>query len=181
MSAALMGPDSVSPHLDYPTRETKLPLMASISGRIVNFMSRNLPGLGRMGAQRQLAQFRASSGQKGNLLMGRPIFVLDVVGRKSGESRPVPLMLVRRGDDVLICGSNGGNPVAPNWYKNLAAAGEAHVEIDRDRWAVDYRELEDGPERDECWKLLTAGYPDFATYQELTDRKLPVGVLSRKS
>ena len=25
--------------------------------------------------------------------------------------------------------------------------------------------------------LLVAGYPDFATYQELTDRRLPVAVL----
>lgn len=144
-------------------------------------MSRRLPGLGKAGAQRQLAQFRASSGRKGNVMMGKPIFVLDVVGRKSGESRAVMLMLIRRGDDLLICGSNGGNPEAPNWYKNLASAGEAHVEVDQDRWAIDYRELEDGPEREECWKLLTAGYPDFGTYQELTSRHLPVGVLSRKS
>ncbi len=113
--------------------------------------------------------------------MGRPIFLLDVVGRKSGEPRPVMLMLIRRGDDLLICGSNGGNPEAPNWYKNLAAAGEAYVEVGDERWAVNYRELEEGPERQECWKLLTAGYPDFASYQGFTDRRLPVGVLSRKA
>ncbi len=69
----------------------------------------------------------------------------------------------------------------PNWYKNLSAAGEAHVEVGQDRWAVDYRELDEGPEREQCWKLLIAGYPDFASYQELTNRRLPVGVLGRKS
>jgi deazaflavin-dependent oxidoreductase (nitroreductase family) len=148
---------------------------------MVNFMSRRLPGLGKMGAKRQLQQFRASRGSKGNMMMGRPIFVLDVVGRSSGESRPVMLMLVRRGDDLLVCGSNGGNPQAPNWYRNLLAAGEAHVEVDADRWAVDFRELEEGDEREECWKLLTAGYPDFGSYQELTTRRLPVGVLTRKA
>lgn len=147
----------------------------------MNFMSRRLPQLGRLGAKQQLAQFRASSGSKGNMLMGKPIFILDVVGRKSGEARPVPLMLVRRGDDLLVCGSNGGNPKAPNWYNNLAAAGKAHVEVADERWAVTHRELEDGPERDECWKLLIAGYADFATYQELTNRHLPVGVLSRSA
>jgi deazaflavin-dependent oxidoreductase (nitroreductase family) len=154
--------------------------MASITGRIVNFMSRRLPALGRAAAQRQLEQFRASKGSRGNKLMGRPVFVLDVVGRKSGESRPVMLMLVRRGDDLLVCGSNGGNPEAPNWYKNLAAAGNAYVEVGSERWAVTHRELADGPERDECWKLLVAGYPDFASYQELTTRHLPVAVLARK-
>ncbi len=66
------------------------------------------------------------------------------------------------------------------YEKNLAAAGEAHVEVGADRWAVSMRELDDGPERDECWALACAGYPDFASYQELTDRKIPVAVLSRK-
>ncbi len=155
--------------------------MPSLSGRLINFFSRRLPGLGKMGAQRQLEQFRASRGSKGNKLMGRPVFVLDVVGRTSGEPRPVMLMLVRRGDDLLVCGSNGGNPQAPNWYKNLSSAGEAHVEVGADRWAVDFRELEEGDEREECWKLLTAGYPDFASYQELTSRRLPVGVLTRRA
>ena len=79
-----------------------------------------------------------------------------------------------------MTGSYGGNPKAPNWYKNLLAAGEAHVEVGPDRWPVDFRQLEEGPEREECWKLLCAAYPDFASYQELTDRRLPVGILSRK-
>ena len=155
--------------------------MASFSGRLINFVSRRIPGLGKMGARRQLEQFRASRGSKGNKLMGRPVFVLDVVGRTSGESRPVMLMLVRRGDDLLVCGSNGGNPQAPNWYKNLLSAGEAHVEVGADRWAVDFRELGEDDEREKCWKLLTAGYPDFASYQELTNRRLPVGVLTRRT
>ena len=155
--------------------------MASITGRLVNLMSRHLPGLGRKGTQRQVAQFRSSDGKKGNKMMGKPIFLLDVVGRKSGESRPVMLMLVHRRDDLLVMGSNGGNPAAPNWYKNLVAAGEAHVELDGDRWAVDVRELEAGAERDDCVQLLVAGYPDFASYQELTDRLLPVALLSRKA
>lgn len=133
-----------------------------------------------MGTRRQIKQFRSSKGAKGNAFMGKPVFLLDVVGRSSGEPRPVMLMLVRRGDDLLVAGSNGGNPESPNWFKNLVAAGEAHVEVGADRWAVTVRELDEGAERDECWKLLVAGYPDFASYQELTDRRIPVAVLERK-
>jgi len=144
-------------------------------------MSRRVPKLMQRGRERQVDQFRASKGAKGNKLMGKPVFVLDVVGRQSGESRPVALMLVRRGDDLIVTGSYGGNPKAPNWYKNLLAAGEAHVEVGPDRWAVDFRQLDEGPEREECWKLLCDAYPDFASYQELTDRRLPVATLSRKS
>jgi len=146
---------------------------------MVNFMSKRLPGLGRRGTLRQIEQFRSSNGEKGNKMMGKPIFLLDVVGRKSGESRPVMLMLVHRGDDLVVVGSNGGNPDTPNWYKNLSAAQGGHVEVGSDRWAVDMRELADGEERDECWALACAGYPDFASYQELTDRKIPVAVLAR--
>ncbi len=147
---------------------------------MVNFMSRRLPWMGRSGTNRQIKQFRASKGSKGSKLLGKPTFILDVVGRKSGESRPVMLMLARRGDDLVVVGSNGGNPITPNWYRNLIAAGEAHVEVGPDRWAVTAREIDDGPERDDCWDLACAVYPDFASYQELTERKIPVAVLARQ-
>jgi deazaflavin-dependent oxidoreductase (nitroreductase family) len=153
--------------------------MASLSGRVVNFMSRRLPGLTKLGTRRQVDQFRSSGGTKGNMLMGKPVFLLDVVGRSSGESRPVMLMLVERGDDLVVIGSNGGNPVAPNWYKNLMAAGTAQVQVGGDTWTVTPRELEGGAERDECWDLACAAYPDFASYQELTDRRIPVVLLER--
>ena len=99
--------------------------MASLTGRIANFMSRNFPGLARSGGDRHVEQYRASKGKKSNKFLGRPVFLLDVVGRKSGKSVPVMLMLVRRGDDLLVCGSFGGNPKTPGWCLNLAAAGEA--------------------------------------------------------
>lgn len=153
--------------------------MASVSGRLVNFMSRRLPGLGKRGTRRQVDQYRSSGGTKGDALMGKPVFLVDVVGRKSGESRPVMLMLVERDDDLVVIGSNGGNPVAPNWYRNLVAAGTAEVQVAADTWTVTPRELDEGPERDECWDLAVAAYPDFATYQELTDRRIPVVLLER--
>lgn len=153
--------------------------MASLTGRAANILSRYLPALGRYGTKRQIRQFRESNGTKGNSLRGMPVFLLDVVGRTSGEPRPVMLMLTRRGDDLIVVGSNGGNPEAPNWYKNLMASRTAHVEVSGDRWAVTPRLLEEGSERDECWDLAVAAYPDFGSYQELTDRRLPVVVLER--
>jgi F420H(2)-dependent quinone reductase len=153
--------------------------MASLSGRLANFLSKHLSGLGRMGTERHVKQFRESNGAKGAEFRGRPVFLLDVVGRSSGELRPVMLMLVRDGDDLLVCGSNGGNPTAPNWYKNLSAAGGADVQVPGERWKVMFRELHEGEKRDIAWTTLVDAYPDFASYQELTDRRLPVAVLSR--
>ena len=154
--------------------------MASLSGRAANFLSKHFPRLGAMGTRRHIERYRESQGEKGSDFMGKPVFLLDVVGRSSGEPRPVMLMLVRRDDDLVVVGSNAGNSETPNWFRNLMAAGEAHVEVGADRWAVTAPELEEGPERQECWDLAVAGYPDFGSYQELTDRRIPVGLLERR-
>jgi deazaflavin-dependent oxidoreductase (nitroreductase family) len=152
--------------------------MASLTGRAANFMSRRFPHLVAKGTHKQVAQYKASNGAKGNKMFGKPVFLLETVGRKSGEPRPVMLMLTRRGDDLIVVGSNGGNPVTPNWYKNLMAAEQTEVQVGPDRWWTTAREV-DGAERNECWALAAKAYPDFDTYQELTDRVIPVAVLER--
>ena len=141
-------------------------------------MSRHLPKLGAWGTRRQVEQYRSSGGTKGNDMFGKPVFLVEAVGRKTGEPRPVMLMLVERGDDLIVVGSNGGHPVTPNWYRNLIAAEKTEVQVGADRWWTTAREVE-GEERDECWKLAAKAYPDFDTYQELTDRRIPVAVLER--
>lgn len=151
--------------------------MPSITGRVANFFSRRFPAIGRAATARQVRQFTSSNGRKGNRLLGKPTFLLDVVGRSSGRPRPVMLMHVPRGDDLIVVGSNAGNADTPNWYRNLMAAGGAEVQVGSDRWTVSARELDDGPERDECWALAVDAYPDFGSYQELTDRRTPVAVL----
>ncbi|MEL7208874.1 MAG: nitroreductase/quinone reductase family protein, partial [Actinomycetota bacterium] len=47
--------------------------------------------------------------------------------------------------------------------------------------AVTPRELDEGEERDECWGIAAEAYPDFDSYQELTDRRIPVVLLERAS
>jgi deazaflavin-dependent oxidoreductase (nitroreductase family) len=153
--------------------------MASLVGRFSHFMSTRMKGVTDAMTRRQVARYRASDGAKANTLMGKPVFLLDVVGRTSGQPRPVMLMLARRGGDLLVCGSNGGNPKTPNWYRNLTAAGRAGVQVGAERWDVIVRELPEGDEREECWRLLVAAWPQFESYQELTERRLPVAVLER--
>ncbi len=88
------------------------------------------------------------------------------------------LIQTRRGDDIVVGGSNGGNHRTPAWYLNLRAAGRASVHAGGERWDVTFREVE-GDEREDCWTRLVAAYPDFATYQRLTERRIPVAVLER--
>jgi deazaflavin-dependent oxidoreductase (nitroreductase family) len=147
------------------------------SARFTNLVARRFPALGRNATARQVAKYRSSDGKKGNTIVGRPVFLLDVVGRSSGERRPVMLIHVPRGDDLVVVASAGGSDTTPNWYKNLLAAGGADVQVGADRWSVAARELEDGPERDECWTLANAVYPGFDSYQQFTERRIPVAVL----
>lgn len=153
--------------------------MASVTGRTANFLSTRLDPVVRALARNQVRLFRLTHGRLFNKFLRKPALVIDVVGRSSGEPRPVMLMRIERGDDFVVCGSNGGNPRTPNWYRNLQAAGEAFVEIPGERIETTFREVTEADERAECWALLTAGYPDFASYQELTDRVLPIGLLER--
>ena len=150
----------------------------TVTGRLANFGSKRLGPLARLQGRLHVRLYRRFGGRRWTRWLGRPVFCLTVAGRVSGEPRSVMLMLVRRGDDLLVCGSNGGNPVTPNWYRNLVAAGEATVTVGPDSWLVTAREVQ-GSERDGCWQLLCEAYPDFATYQACTDRVLPVAVLER--
>ena len=118
-----------------------------------------------------MAKHRSGGGRKGNTLVGRPVFLLDVVGRSGGERRPVMLMYVPRGEDLVVIGSGAGSAATPNWHRNLTAAGGAEVQVGADRWSVAARELEDGSERDECWSLAADVYPGFDSYRRFTDRQ----------
>ncbi len=150
----------------------------TVTGRLANLGSRWLgpiaPAVGRL----HVRLYRRFGGRRWSRWLGRPVFCLTVTGRVSGEPRPVMLMLVRHGDDLLVCGSNGGHPQTPNWYRNLMATGEATVTVGPESWLVTAREVH-GSERDACWTTLCEAYPDFTTYQACTDRLLPVAVLER--
>ena len=54
------------------------------------------------------------------------------------------------------------------------------MQVGADRWSVAVRELEDGPERDEAWTLANTVYPGFDSYQQFTERRIPIAVIERR-
>ena len=131
-----------------PTSEGKPNKMSNITDRVAarltNLVARRFPSIGRRATESHVEAYRSSGGRKRNTLVGRPVFLLDVVGRSSGASRPVMLMYVPRGDDLIVVGSAGGSATTPNWYKNLMAAGGGDVQVGGDRWSVTAREVAGG-------------------------------------
>ena len=112
-------------------------------------------------------------------IAGLPNLNLTVKGKKSGIERTTPLLCVPDGDTILIAGSYFGGPKMPLWVGNLRAAdGAAKVEFRKERFAVHATELSD-PERAEAWKVMLRTWPNYAKYEECTDRLIPVFRLER--
>lgn len=105
-----------------------------------------------------------------------PTLLLEHTGRKSGRTLVSPLVYMEDGPDVIVVASQGGRDQHPQWYRNLVANPEAHIEIGSHRRPV--RAVTASPqERTRLWPKLVETYADFDTYQAWADREIPVIVL----
>ncbi|MCW2547384.1 MAG: putative nitroreductase [Mycobacterium sp.] len=108
---------------------------------------------------------------------GLPNLVLTVTGRKSGLPRSTPLLCVPDGARVLVAGSNFGGPKEPLWVKNIEADPHVSVRIhgvETQRVAT----MLEGEDRAQAWKAMLEVWPNFAKYEERTDRAIKVFQLS---
>ena len=130
-------------------------------------------------ARKQAELYESSGGTKGTTLRGMPVVVLWTVGAKSGKIRKTPLMRVEHDGDYAVVASLGGAPQHPVWYHNVVA--NPHVELQDGPERHDYTAREvTGEEKALWWERAVAAYPDYASYQERTDREIPVFVLERR-
>ena len=130
-----------------------------------------------------VAEFRANEGRVGGPFAGAPMIVVHHVGRSSGKEYITPLVyLPGEGDDdaVYIFASKGGAPENPEWYRNLAAAGQATVEVGTSTYPVTITEVH-GDERDRIYAEQVKHMPGFGEYEEKTKgiRVIPVLRLTR--
>ena len=124
----------------------------------------------------QTEQILSSGTTDGVTINGRPVVLLTTRGVKSGKLRKVPLMRVEDGGTYAIVASLGGAPQHPQWYHNVVA--DPHVELQDGTETRDYRAREVfGDEKAVWWERAVAAYPDYADYQQKTDRQIPVFVL----
>jgi deazaflavin-dependent oxidoreductase (nitroreductase family) len=105
-----------------------------------------------------------------------PTLLLEHRGRKTGRVLVTPLLYMFDGPDVVIVASQGGRPEHPQWYRNLVAGPDVHIEIGADRRAV-RAVVADAEERARLWPKLVELYADFANYQSWTEREIPVVIL----
>jgi deazaflavin-dependent oxidoreductase (nitroreductase family) len=115
-------------------------------------------------------------------MMGFSALILTTVGAKSGAERSNPVgWFPGKDGGRLIVASAAGATRNPAWYHNIAAhPDQVRIEVDGRTIPVTAEQLH-GPERDEAWQQIVAAAPRFATYQEKTDRQLPVILLTERA
>jgi deazaflavin-dependent oxidoreductase (nitroreductase family) len=79
-----------------------------------------------------------------------------------------------------VVASNGGDDKHPAWLHNLKANPEVEIQIGRDRQKARARVVEPSdPDYDRLWKIVNDNNGDrYTSYQERTDRPIPVVVLT---
>jgi deazaflavin-dependent oxidoreductase (nitroreductase family) len=108
------------------------------------------------------------------------VLLLDHRGRKSGRLHTTPLLYMHDGADTVVVASQGGLPKHPQWYLNLRAHPDTHIQIRADRRPVRARTA-DPEERSRLWPLLLDVYADFELYQSWAEREIPVVILQPRS
>lgn len=135
------------------------------------------PDISLMGDE-HVAKYRETDGEVGYEWNGATCLLLTTTGRSSGEPRTVPLIFAADGERCIVVASKGGAPEHPQWYRNLAVTPTVQVQVKGDRFAATARTVE-SDERDRCWALATACWPNYDEYVKRTTRVIPVVVLER--
>jgi deazaflavin-dependent oxidoreductase (nitroreductase family) len=124
-----------------------------------------------------VAAYRETGGETGYLWNGVPTLLLTVTGRQSGQARTSALIFGQDGDDFLVVASMGGAPMHPQWYKNLLATPSAEIQVKAEVTPVVARTAT-ADEKPRLWEIMREVWPNYDTYQERTEREIPVVILS---
>jgi deazaflavin-dependent oxidoreductase (nitroreductase family) len=125
-----------------------------------------------------MRRYIESGGRDGHIWEGVSTLLLTTRGRRSGELRTTPLIYGRDGDRYLVVASRGGAPTHPDWYQNLVADPEVHVQVMADRFKARAR-TSTAAEKPALWKTMTAIWPAYDEYQTRTTREIPLVIIER--
>ena len=124
----------------------------------------------------QVAEYEASAGSRANTLRdtGLPVVIVTARGRRSGKVRKFAVMRVEHGGEYALVASKGGAPDNPRWYANLLAHPDEVMVQDGPAPADMVVHEARGEERALWWERAVAAFPNYAEYQQKTERKIPV-------
>jgi deazaflavin-dependent oxidoreductase (nitroreductase family) len=134
--------------------------------------------LTRFGNRYMLRQFRRGGARTRG---GVRTLLLDTVGARSGQARPVVLGYLPDGDDAwIVIAALAGTARNPAWLHNLARQPDVTIRFEDGR-GVDVRaETLEGSDLDAAWERIARDAPEFVGYRTTTDREIPVVRLRRR-
>jgi deazaflavin-dependent oxidoreductase (nitroreductase family) len=127
-----------------------------------------------------IEEFRANEGRVGGMFEGAPMLLLHHVGAKSGTPRVNPLMYQADDGRYVIFASKGGAPSNPDWFYNVKANPNTSIELGTEEIGV-LAEQATGDERDRLFTRQKELAPQFAEYEQKTDRTIPVVILTPRA
>jgi proline iminopeptidase len=124
-------------------------------------------------------RYRETGGEVGHdWKRGSKILLLTTTGRKSGKQSTTPLIYENDGDRYVIIASKGGADEHPGWYLNLEKEPSVEIQV-MDEVIPARAYTAEGEERERLWNLAAQQWPDYNSYQQNTDRQIPVVVVER--
>lgn len=136
----------------------------------------NMPDYSLFGDE-HVRQYEKTGGRVGHDWNGTQCLILHTIGRKSGETRKLPLIYGQDGNDYIIVASKGGAPENPGWYRNLVAHPDVRIQV-RDKVLAVRARTATADEKRRVWPIMTTQWPAYDTYQAGTTRDIPVVLLS---
>lgn len=125
--------------------------------------------------------YKLTRGLVGHHMPGAPpTLLLDHVGARSGQRRTTPLTYIPDSDDLVIVASKGGYPKNPAWFHNLRANPDTTVQVGAERRPVHAR-VATPEERERLWPTVLETYSGYRSYQEKTDRVIPLVILEPRA
>ena len=126
----------------------------------------------------QVALYEGSGGTEGTTLRdtGLPVIIVTNRGWKTGAVRKTPLMRVADGRNYILVASQGGAPKHPYWYHNLKADPNVEIRDKTEVYTMRVREVVDAEERKRLWAIAVEAFPPYQSYQQKTERVIPLFV-----
>ena len=120
--------------------------------------------------------YRETNGERGYIWNNVTILLLTTKGRRSGESRTIPIIFTPHSDGWLIIASRGGSPTHPKWYLNILDDPHVHIQVKAEHYEAVARTAASG-ERERLWEQCVKTWPNYNIYQSRTSREIPVVVI----
>lgn len=127
--------------------------------------------------QRIIEEFRANGGAPPSWTGSSPLLLLHHRGAKSGTERVNPVAYLKDQGRYVVFASKAGAPTNPDWFHNLMAHPETTIEVGAETIPVT-AEQTTGEERDRLFAAQAELSPQFAEYQQGTERVIPVVTLT---